>query len=776
MSELKQEWDGLVSGKELDSVARKRLSKYEKKTERASISDELVAEGWELDRELANKKIRVKKLKQHDELFENRVWELLYKMGFSTMNKDRQFRMRYGQTDGNEQQIDVFAMDDETALVVECKSAVEPGTGSNFKKQIEAIISYRDPIRNFIRNKVGRKQKVKFIFATENYVLNLQDRNRLREGGIAHFDENTIEYYEGLSSHLGSAAKYQLLGSLFAGVKIENMPTTVPAIRGNMGGHLYYSFAIEPSRLLKIGYVLHRNDANTDQMPTYQRVIKKARLRQIRQFIEKGGYFPNSIIISLETKRNRKLVFDRESNCQNETDSKTQIGVLHLPPYYRSAYIIDGQHRLYGYADTKYENSATVPVVAFENLDKSEQVNLFMEINEHQKSVPKQLRNTLNADLLWDSSDLNERRKAIGLTIAKKLSEDSSSPLFGRVITGENEQSDTRCISMEIISKALMLGDYFTSFKDGKPIHGHVGLFDEGPEIKSEAIDQKLYPYILRVLSYFKSELPSEWSKGKASEGILSMNTGIYAIVRIASDILNYSLTQNTNNRPLYMETDAIFQLTEPYLSYIVDFYNNMSENLRREIKNQYGGKGPVKHWRYLQKAIHDQVEDFPVDKSYDIWWLDNSKIYNQDSKSKLEQIVAYTKQEMKDSFIALYGKVDSTKIPLNIRQKYAPKEMEYNEKRDSVSKAIDTWHFLTLDDYADIILASGKWRDYYSQHFSLPPSSSVDGQHENKEQKVAWMRDMQKIINGLMNKGYSVTKANYDYICKVYNFCNGAK
>lgn len=69
------------------------------------------------------------------------------------------------------------------------------------------------------------------------------------------------------------------------------MIETVPAIRGKMGGHTYYSFSIEPERLLKIGYVLHRSDANKTMMPTYQRVIKKSRLQQVREFVENGGIF-----------------------------------------------------------------------------------------------------------------------------------------------------------------------------------------------------------------------------------------------------------------------------------------------------------------------------------------------------------------------------------------------------------------------------------------------------------------------------------------------------
>ena len=68
-----------------------------------------------------------------------------------------------------------------------------------------------------------------------------------------------------------------------------------------MGGHKYYSFSIEPERLLKIGYVLHRNEANKNMMPTYQRIIKKKRLTDVQKFINGGGYFPNSLIISIDT-------------------------------------------------------------------------------------------------------------------------------------------------------------------------------------------------------------------------------------------------------------------------------------------------------------------------------------------------------------------------------------------------------------------------------------------------------------------------------------------
>ena len=161
-------------------------------------------------------------------------------------------------------------------------------------------------------------------------------------------------------------------------------------------------------------------------MPTYQRIIKKNRLTSVRDFINNGGYFPNSIIISIDTS-GKGLVFDQSATKVDGAISK--LGILHIPKRYRTAYIIDGQHRLYGYSDSKYASTNTVPVVAFVDLDRTEQIKLFMDINENQKAVPKSLRVTLNADMLWESSDKNEQRQALRSKIAQMLGEEPTSPL-----------------------------------------------------------------------------------------------------------------------------------------------------------------------------------------------------------------------------------------------------------------------------------------------------------------------------------------------------------
>ena len=85
-------------------------------------------------------------------------------------------------------------------------------------------------------------------------------------------------------------------------------------------------------------------------MPTYQRLIKKKRLLEVRKFINEGGYFPNSLIISIDS--DGKGVQFLPAGPKND-GAISRIGTLLIPKRYHSAYIIDGQHRLYGYSDTK---------------------------------------------------------------------------------------------------------------------------------------------------------------------------------------------------------------------------------------------------------------------------------------------------------------------------------------------------------------------------------------------------------------------------------------
>ncbi len=278
-------WTNLVSGTSLQAEMKKRKNQYVEKKDHAfeAVREELGSEGWEFVQEYADgKTAKYRKPKNFFDAFEDKVWCMLAQMGFLEMNSGRNlFNIAYNpEVNHQSQQIDVFAADEETGLVIECKAAEEL-TNKTFKKEIEGLIGQLPGLLKEIKQK-DPKHKVKFIWATSNIIMGPADIDRLQNANVVLWDDEVISYYQKLCKHLGSAAKYQLLGSLFENQTIEGLKTEIPAVRGSMGGHTYYAFSIEPATLLKIGFVLHRVKGNLAEMPTYQRIISKKRLTQFR--------------------------------------------------------------------------------------------------------------------------------------------------------------------------------------------------------------------------------------------------------------------------------------------------------------------------------------------------------------------------------------------------------------------------------------------------------------------------------------------------------------
>ena len=106
----------------------------------------------------------------------------------------------------------------------------------------------------------------------------------------------------------------------------------------------------------------------------------------------------------------------RSTNFTRNPAGETQFGRLYLPDTYKSCWIIDGQHRIYGAAVVGDPSKApSIPVVAFERLPAEEEANLFATINREQKQVQKKLLDELDGELKWGSDDPKEALSAIAV-------------------------------------------------------------------------------------------------------------------------------------------------------------------------------------------------------------------------------------------------------------------------------------------------------------------------------------------------------------------------
>lgn len=752
-------WDNVVTDKDLVSAKNKRKNMYIEDKQRKVALQELEDEGWEYVKDYSDPKfVKVRKEKPYDEQFEDKIWLLFYQMGFQFLNKDRNFRMSYDfQNPSFTQQIDVFAADEETILIVECKSAETVKDGV-FKKDIEALYGEMDGLRKTALKQFPNR-KVKFIWAAHNYIMSPKDIERMQEWDIVFFSDSTIQYYCELVKHLGTCARYQLLGNLLQNTEIKNMQNKIPAIKGKMGGYDYYEFSIEPEKLLKIGYVLHRSEANKNMMPTYQRIIKKKRLKEVQSFINDGGYFPNSLIISIDTK-GKGLQFDQSPT--KVEDSLSKLGVLHLPKRYHSAYIIDGQHRLYGYSDTDYAKTNSIPVVAFVDLDRIEQLKIFMDINENQKAVSKTLRVTLNSDMLWDAPDFNNRREALRSKIAQMCGEEPTSPLLGRIVIGEDEKNQTKCITIEAIQQALKRSNFFTVFGKNNVIVKD-GSFDVGD---NQAIVDIFYPFMEACLKIVKTNCEAEWQLGE--QGILTINRGIQAIIRIIDDIVLHLISQNKiapKTQNLQQMVDEVEYYLEPLLSYI----NGVDDAQRKELKGFLGGGADNKFWRHFQKIIAEDRTDFNPEGLSE--YIENeTKQYNSESRDYLTEIEEKVKGIIAEALESYYGDKWLIKgLPKSIynNAKKIADDKNYELLSNDEDGEIEIWDCVTLADCREIVTYSHNWSEIFESIITRPEDSKMS----NKEQKTEWMLSMSKEINKMAKSSYSVPKSTFELISSIYDW-----
>jgi len=341
----------LVVGEELGRIAKERQNKDQEVTTLKSDKDPYLSKGWKVKREL-KRSVKLFKEKQIDELTEDEVWVLFRNMGFTEMNKDRNFKIQAGPI---EKQIDVFAKDGNNVFVVECKAQSEKGPRS-LRKDIHEILDLRVDITKSIRNYYReRKIKVSFLLVTQNILWSPKDEELARQKGLFFWKESNLQGYANLTKQQGEEARFQMYSILFSGRKIKQLEDIeVPAMKGGMGRKKYYVFVIQPEKLLNgVAYVHRREETNPEEVSkAYQRMLKKSRLERIREYIDdEGGFFPNNIILNFT----QKPTF--ESFGPKAEFGDIAYGMLKFPPYYGSAWIIDGQHRLHGYSKSRKKSS-----------------------------------------------------------------------------------------------------------------------------------------------------------------------------------------------------------------------------------------------------------------------------------------------------------------------------------------------------------------------------------------------------------------------------------
>lgn len=739
------------------SVLKKKFKAKKSPYETRSISlnelDDYINEGWE-EVSTSKHKAKIQKLKPTGIRFEDDIWCMFYNLGFRTLNYDENLVIQWGKNPEDKHQLDVVAVGEEAIFVVECKAA-EKIKPASFKKEIGEICLYKDGVMRALQQIYGQEKRVKFIFATRHYTFSegCEDEKRLKESKIFQFTENTYDYVNSLIKSYKSTVIYQFYGLMFQHERINNEKIRIPALRGTMGGHEYYMLSIEPAKLLKIGFVLHRTKVNTQiSMPTYQRLLVPSRLKGIGEFIDKGGYFPNTVIVNFDDS-NKKNRVQFEQAAGGTDDTKTKLGYLIIPNAYCIAYIIDGQHRVYGYAGSKYKDTNTIPVVAFNGLPSDEQLKIFMDINEHQKAVSPALRLDLNEDLNWNSPRLDSRLAALRSSIIKQLAVGNNSVLARKISIGEDNAPlafkpfSTALTQSSLLPKATQ--KEFTKHTDvclynTKCVEHNKAMIDSQKRISN--LIKESYAYV-----YYKMN----GQNAEDYERFIECNRGTYAFVLLISSFNEHLihlgvLTQESN-------TKEQIEKMSPYFDALVEYICDMPTEDRSQILLIKGAGADTLWLRKYQNAIRQQIPSYNPE-GLDNWLETQDKGLQEKGKTCGQRIEEHIKSRVLRKLEDLYGDLWENQIK-SIKGRCLMR-MDDNEDTDQ-----DWTDLMNLQDLKDII--DGKWHVYkenddsfitFEEEFSIQVTESF----RTKADKTKWLNDLISFSKSwTTSKGRALTQAD---------------
>lgn len=717
----------------LRGLARGKRRDYETKTVQPSLVDEALPKGWEIYRKNKNS-TRLRRKKPHDVLLEDRVWSLLYQMRFTHLSGAGGGSLVINPKDEKSPvtQIDVIGIDDEIALAIECKSAETFSKRPQFVQELGKHTLIRERFANSLNAQYPASFKRKTVLAMFLSKLSLSgnDRTRAKEADVLLFDEKDLTYYEDLVSHVGPAAKYQFFADLLPGKPVPGLAIRVPAIRTRMGGANCYTFSISPQYLLKISYVSHRSKGKASDINTYQRMLRKSRLNEIRSYISDNGIFPTNIVVNLESKR---LQFERihQEKDQNGDQDIGLLGWLTIRPAYKSAWIIDGQHRLFSYSGHEKAEKSRLAVLAFEGLPPSKQAELFIDINAKQKSVKRSLLQELYAELHWNAEEPQLRVRAIVSKAIQVLDADPDSALYQRIQTADATKDATRCITLTSLYSAIEK----TEFHIAKEKQGQVVQYGPLWAGDNEATLKRTVYILKQWFNAIRTAASDWWGKGSAEGGGLAMNDGITACVNVLRSVFQH--LDSSGQNLIKLDDEDLFECVKDYGEVLGQYLGALTEEERRRFRELRGSQGQNTRTLRCQQAIHERIPQFNPPGLED--HLQREKLQtNVRAKGIIDKIETDLQglilEELKREFGSEEPQWWMLGVPKSVRLKVSQRFEDEGGTRGGKE------HYFDLIDYRDIAL----------QNWQLFGPLLAYEKKGNKKDQTSWMafvNDKRKIV-----------------------------
>jgi DGQHR domain-containing protein len=278
----------------------------------------------------------------------------------------------------------------------------------------------------------------------------------------------------------------------------------------------FYVFVLNSSILLKISYA-----SENEKEQGAQRPLDPKRTSKVAQFIDSiDGILPNNVILNLS----KESKFESSSKNSN-------FGKIIIPDVENSCWIVDGQHRIYGFE--KSSKKFDLICSGFIGLSVEKQAQIFKTINQEQKGI--------NPSVLYDLLPLTKDAdygKIRSQRLVELLNQDPESPWFNEVkMLGVGKGLVSQAAFARCLEKLI------------DPKGGVLTPYDEGLQ----------YKILLNHFNAFKAIFNEAWGNNKY---VLTKAIGLSLMCGIFPNIHSLCET-NSNGEKDFTVENIIRQINE---------------------------------------------------------------------------------------------------------------------------------------------------------------------------------------------------------------------
>lgn len=423
------------------------------------------------------------------------------------------------------------------------------------------------------------------LFVVTSKRISSEDRSYAEKIGVRIWTNEELKYYESLVATIWEFAKYEIIHALGVTTKEEKSVFNVLALRIRQpftaSTSELYLFTVRPDLLLRTSVVLRKVTGNKD---AYQRVIHRKRLLNIKKFLsDSDALLPPNIIVHLSDDVTWSEIKLPSVNKEGKAINLSRIGdyelvSLNIPKKYASLEIIDGQHRLFGFAHVEQHirDDFNLVVSGISNLSNKRRTETFVAINDNARRVDPNLVAYLKYEPNESVCQSDQELMAIKVVIELN----KTTPFRGKI-----RLVDTG--SQRITLKGFA----------GYDLRGLLGprgaLRQYYPNNRSDE-------YIGALRVYFgvlKELFPKQW--GDPDRYVIFTNRGISAFLKVLRSILATE------------QMGISYKVVRKYLSTIRKGWTD-SKWITKELGNSYvGSKGWKDFHRDLVATIREEYEDF---------------------------------------------------------------------------------------------------------------------------------------------------------------------